>query len=173
MNNSNISNIDFFENKTFSLKELMLKSGVANSNLIKGCSPQEITEIERENDVSFPESYKAFLKYFGHGLGGHVMYDMDITSDKILGLTDFLRNKVLIEKEDPSLPEKAFVFSARYGEQFLFFDCGRLEKEKSIFYYQLDDEKFTSIDKTILDFLESQIELSISLKRKREEKRGE
>ena len=170
MNNSNTFNNNFDEKALF-LKKLMIESGLANPNLVKGCSVQEIAEIEQQSNVLLPKSYKVFLKYFGNGLGGHIMYDMDITLDKILGLTNFLKNRVLIEEEDPLLPEKAFVFSARYGEQFLFFDCSQVNKDKPIFHYELNDEKFASIDKTILDFLEDQIKLSIYLKKKREEKR--
>ena len=41
-----------------------------------------------------------------------VMNDIDILYDDISGLTNLLRNEVLIDEGDPVLPEKAFVFSA-------------------------------------------------------------
>lgn len=171
MNNTNFQpNIDF-EKKALTLKDLMIKTGVANPNLIKGCSREEIIQIEQENNVTLPTSYKVFLKNFGHGLGGRVMYDIDILYPKILGLTDFLRNEVLIEEDDPSLPEKAFVFAARYEEQFMFFEASGLVEEPPILYYKIDDREFTSINKTIFDILEKEIELSVRLKRKREQRK--
>jgi hypothetical protein len=171
MNNQDSCLENSFELKAKSLKSKMLELNLARPDLIKGCSEKEIFELEKKCNVILPKSYIAFLKYFGHGLGGQIMYDIDILCNKILGLTDFLRNEILIEEEDPLLPEKAFVFSARYGEQYMFFDLENPRNESSIFYYKVDDKEFTFIDKTILDILEKQIELSVSLKNKREQRR--
>ena len=161
-----------FEAKAEALKKKMLGLGVAHFNLIKGCSELEISTLEKENDVVFPHSYKMFLKHFGHGLGGVIMKEIDILYDEISGLTDFLKNKVLIEEGDPLLPEKAFVFSGRYGEQFLFLDASGLIEEPPTMYYSIDDNEFTKKGKSVFDLIESEIELSIAIKNHREKLRN-
>ena len=162
-----------FEAKAEALKKKMLESGVANSDLIKGCSESESSTLEQENDVVFPNSYKVFLKHFGRGLGGIIMSDIDILYDEISGLTDFLRNKVLIEEGDPLLPEKAFVFSGRYGEQFMFFDASGLIEEPPTMYYSIDDNEFTEKGKSVFNLIENEIEFSIAIKNRRQELRNQ
>ena len=153
-----------FEAKAEALNKKMLESGVANPDLIKGCSEREISILEKENDVVFPHSYKVFLKHFGRGLGGWVMSDIDVLYDDISGLTDYLKNEVLIEEGDPCLPKKAFVFTGRYGEQFMFFDASGVIKEPPIMYYMENASEFVEKGKSVFDILEGEIEFSIAIK---------
>lgn len=155
--------------RAVNLKNMMLNLGLANPNLIKGCSKQEITKLERENNVIFPQSYKVFLENFGHGLGGRVMNDVDILYDQVFPLTSIARNEILIEEGDPILPEKAFVFSMRYGEQFMFFDASGLIEEPPIFYYMADDTAFKKVGDSIFDILEGEIDFSEKIKLRSEE----
>lgn len=171
MNKINFGSNEEFTTRAITLKKIMIELGIAEPSLIKGCNYQEITQLEKENNVAFPKSYKVFLKYFGHGLGGRVMNDIDILYKDIFGLTDILRNEVLIEKEDPVLPKNAFVFAARYGEQFMFFDSNNLQDESPIFYYMENDKNFTQIGNSIFDALEKEIQLSYELKIQAEELR--
>ena len=158
MNNKNNSLENHFETRAKLLKNRMLKSNIAKPELIKGCSEKEISDLEKKCDVVFPESYKVFLRNFGHGLGGYVMNDIDILYRNIQSLTDLLRNEILIDEGDPVLPEKAFVFSGRYGEQFTFFDGSGLVKEPHIFYYMEYAKNFKKIGNSVFDLFESEIE---------------
>lgn len=160
MNNKNNSLKNSFETKARLLKDRMLKSNIAKPELIKGSSEKEISDLEKECDVVFPESYKVFLRNFGRGLGGCVMNDIDILYPNIQSLTDLLRNEILIDEGDPVLPEKAFVFSGRYGEQFTFFDASGLIKEPPIFYYIEYAKNFEKVGNSVFDLLESEIEAS-------------
>ena len=155
MNNKNNSSENKFETRARLLKERMLKSNVAKPELIRGCSEKEISDLEKECDVVFPESYKVFLRNFGRGLGGYVMRDIDILLNRnIQSLTNLLRNEILVDEGDPVLPEKAFVFSNRYGEQFTFFDGSGIVKEPPIFYYMEYDKNFKKIGDSVFDILE-------------------
>ncbi|MEM8718335.1 MAG: SMI1/KNR4 family protein [Cyanobacteria bacterium P01_G01_bin.39] len=163
------SNKDF-ETRAITIKKIMIELAIADPSLIKGCNHQEIMQLEQENNVSFPQSYKVFLQHFGHGLGGRVMNDIDLLYEDIPGFTNLLRNEVLIEEGDPVLPNKAFVFAARYGEQFMFFDTSTLPMEPPIFYYHMDyDDDFSQAGNSIFDVLEREIQLAYDLKLKSKE----
>ena len=158
MNNKNNSSENKFETRARLLKERMLKSNIAKPELIKGCSEKEISDLEKKCDVVFPESYKVFLRNFGHGLGGYVMGDIDFFYNQIQPLTDLLRNEVLIYEGDPVLPEKAVVIAGRYGEQFMFFDGSGTVKEPPIFYYKENAQNFKKFGDSVFDLLEDEIE---------------
>ena len=171
MKESNYQSSQLIENKAIELKEKIVKQGLGSSELIKGCSESEILKLESKYNVILPQSYKIFLKFFGHGLGGRVMNDCDILYDDIFSLTDTIRNEILIEEGDPVLPDKAFVFSGRYNEQFMFFDASGLENEPNIMYYMIDEDNFRKIGESVFDIIESELESSIKIKLYREHNR--
>lgn len=155
--------------KAIKLKEKIIKQAVGYSDLIKGCSESEILKLEQKYNIVLPPSYKIFLKFFGHGLGGRVMNDCDILYGDIFSLTDTIRNEVLIEEGDPVLPDKAFVFSGRYNEQFMFFDASGLKREPDVMYYMIDEDNFSKIGESVFDIIESEVESSVRRKFYREQ----
>lgn len=171
MKNINFDSNQDFQSRAKAIKNIMLELDIANAELIKGCSQSEIEHLEQKHNVVLPESYKAFLSNFGHGLGGKVMSDIEILYEDISGLTTELRDETLIEEGDPSLPEKAFVFAARLGEQYMFFDANGILKEPPILYYKENDQNFSQVGDSIFDVLEKEIQLSYNLKVKTEELR--
>ena len=171
MNNKNNSTENKFETRARLLKDRILKSNVAKPELIKGCSEKEISDLEKKCDVVFPESYKVFLENFGHGLGGIILSDIDILYEDIFGLTDRLRNEVLIYEGDPILPKNAFVFATRFGEQFMFFDTSTATDEPPILHYMENHKSFSKVGNSIFDILEKETQLSYRLKMESEERR--
>ncbi|MEM8718336.1 MAG: SMI1/KNR4 family protein [Cyanobacteria bacterium P01_G01_bin.39] len=133
------------------LKKQIIKQGIGRPDLIKGCSEPEISKLEQKYNVIFPQSYKIFLKNFGHGLGGVIMKECDILYNDAFELTNVLRNEILIEEGDPVLPDKAFVFAGRYNEQFMFFDASGLIEEPPIFLYMIDEKDFSKIGNSVFD----------------------
>lgn len=150
------------------LKNNILHQSLGNTEWIKGCSESEILLLEKKYNVIFPLSYKIFLRNFGHGLGGAIMKEIDILYDNIFNLTNVIRNEVLIDEGDPVLPNKAFVFTGRYNEQFMFFNADGLEEDPSVFYYMIDDEEFRKIADSIFDIVEDEVEEALSIKHYRE-----
>lgn len=140
-----------FIDRAIQLKNNIIQQGLGNPELIKGCSESEISKLEQHYKIKLPQSYKIFLRYFGHGLGGGIMKECDILYDDIFSLTNVAKNEILIEEGDPSLPDKAFVFSGRYNEQFMFFDASGLVEEPPVFLYMIDDENFTQIGDSVFD----------------------
>ncbi|MEM8718334.1 MAG: SMI1/KNR4 family protein [Cyanobacteria bacterium P01_G01_bin.39] len=168
MKNINFNSNQDFHSRAKAIKNIMLELNIAKAELIRGCSQSEIENLEQEHNVMFPESYKIFLSYFGHGLGGKVMSDIEILYDDISGLTNELRNETLIEEGDPILPDKAFVFASRLGEQYMFFDASGILKEPPILYYKENAPNFSLAGNSIFDVLEREVQLSYNLKLKLE-----
>ena len=171
-----MKDISFDSNKDFktraeNLKNKMLELNLADPNLIKGCCEKEIKKFEQDNNVIFPKSYKVFLENFGHGLGGIILSDIDILYEDIFGLTDRLRNEVLIYEGDPILPKNAFVFATRFGEQFMFFDTSTATDEPPILHYMENHKSFSKVGNSIFDILEKETQLSYRLKMESEERR--
>lgn len=160
-----------FDTRAIALKNKMIELNIAEPNLVSGCSKEEIEKLEQDNNVIFPKSYRVFLEYFGHGLGGTVMSDINILYEDIQGLTDRLRNEVLIYEGDPILPENAFVFATRFEEQFMFFDVSSSQDEPPILYYMENHESFSQVGKSIFDILEKEIEGWYQLKMESEERK--
>ena len=158
-------------NRAIGLKEKIIKQGMGHPDLIKGCSESEILKLEQEYNVVLPQSYKIFLENFGHGLGGGIMKEIDILYNDIFSLTNVIRNEILIDEGDPVLQDKAFVFTGRYNEQFMFFDASGLEQEPAIMYYMIDEDSFRKIGDSIFDIIEGEVEDSLSIKRYREQNR--
>ena len=136
----------------------MLRLGLAQPNLIKGCSNQEIQKLQKDFNVIFPKSYIVYLENFGHSLGGGLMGEVDVLYDKVGCLTKELRDEVIIEEEGLSIPKSAFVVAARYGEQFMFFDANGLLEEPPILYYMDGDKDFTKVYDSIFGLLEETLE---------------
>ena len=160
-----------FETRAIALKNKIIELNLADPNLVRGCSNKEIEKLEQDNKVIFPKSYRVFLENFGHGLGGIIMSDINILYEDIHGLTNQLRNEVLIDEGDPILPENAFVFATRFGEQFMFFDASSSQDEPPILYYMENHESFSKVGNSIFDILEKEIEGWYQLKMESEERR--
>lgn len=165
--NSNQKMID----QAIGLKEKIIKQSIGHPDLIKGCSESEILKLEQEYSVILPQSYKIFLEHFGHGLGGGIMKEIDILYNDIFSLTHVIRNEILIDEGDPILPDKAFVFTGRYNEQFMFFDASGLEKEPTIMYYMIDEDSFRKIGDSIFDIIEGEVADALGIKSYREQNR--
>jgi hypothetical protein len=153
-----------FIDRAAHLRNCIIQQGLGDPNLIKGCSELEISKLGKEYNVVFPQSYKIFLRNFGHGLGGRIMRECDILYNDIFSLTNIIKNEILIDEGDPCLPETAFVFSGRYNEQFMFFDANGLVEEPAILYYMIDEENFTKIGDSIFDILEREVKSSLEIK---------
>jgi len=153
-----------FVDRAARLRDCIIQQGLGDPNQIKGCSELEISKLEKEYNVMLPQSYKTFLRNFGHGLGGRIMRECDILYSDIFSLTNIIRNEILVDEGDPCLPDKAFIFSGRYNEQFMFFDANGLAEEPPIYYYMIDEENFTKIGDSIFDIVEGETKSSLEIK---------
>ena len=141
------------------LKNRMVNSRIADPTKIKGCSEEEILVLEKACELSLPYSYKMFLRYFGHSLGGRVMNDVEINYNSVFSLIDDLKD-FQSDDEEPKFPQNTFFFSARYKQQYLFFNLSDANEDPPIFNYTVGHDYFRQTSDSIFDFLEEEIELT-------------
>src|SRR5687767_3488805 len=91
----------------------LIKSGVAKPANIKGCSENQIAEVEKKHGVVLPRAYRQFLLLAGNG-AGRLMDDVAVFYSDVFDLTELIRREI-----NPELPAHAFVIAERMGD-YLF-----------------------------------------------------
>ena len=147
-----------YKDKAKDIYKRLIESRWATSIQIKGCTEEEIIFIEHKYKIKLPESYKLFLRMFGHGCG-YIMEDIDVLYDRILNETEYVNTRVFAEGDKlKMLPANIFVFASRYGEQFLFFDTDLNEEDPPYYYYYWEDgEEIVKYDESMWCFIESEL----------------
>ena len=121
----------------------MLRLGEATAKTIEGCSKKEIDKIEKQMGHALPVGYRDFLGTFGKR-AGHYMEDMSAFYPEILELNERARGLLSYEDDEgrlvvtAELPDKAFVFAERYGEQFWFFHLDDGNDQNPMCYHWAD-----------------------------------
>ncbi|HAW30858.1 MAG TPA: hypothetical protein DCY03_22515 [Planctomycetaceae bacterium] len=140
-----------------SLIQRLIASKAAEPHQIQGCSESEIKRVCEASRLSLPESYLEFLRAIGKG-AGRFMCEVDQYFDVMLNLNaeaeETLEN---FEEGKLSLPEKAYVFSMRFGEQFLFFIADGINDNPPIFYYYEGNGEFTDLKKSFWEVIETEL----------------
>ena len=146
-----------------------IRSQVAKPERLKGCSEQEIAEIEQTYKLSLPYSYKVFLRYFGHNFGS-VATDLEFLYPSPLLLTQWSRDtdrEVLLEMSpeeraaftEKMLPANAFIFAMKYRMESWFFIAEKGVEDPIIFYDLGDGEtEARKTSESLFDFWEGELE---------------
>ena len=86
------------------------------------------------------------------------MWEVDQYYDAMLNLNSTAEEALDIYEEGRLfLPENAYVFSMRSGEQFLFFIADGTSDNPPIYYYYEEDGKFTDLKKTFWEVIEREL----------------
>lgn len=143
----------------------LLASGIAKPDEIGGCSDDEVRRLERCLNVVLPEAYVQFLKALGHKAGS-LMADVDYHYCLLERINTDAR-KILDNWEEGRLPlpEKAFVFSMRQGEQFMFFVADGSLDDPPIYYYFEGRGEFKRAANSIWEVIEAELEIQERLRR--------
>src|SRR5262245_51944754 len=93
----------------------LLETGIASTDTIIGCLPEEIEHLEQTAGVRLPDEYRHYLRACGKS-AGTFMIDCDAFYPELLGMQQQAKD-VLTNWEDGrlSLPTSAFVFLMRDG----------------------------------------------------------
>jgi len=142
-----------------SLVSRLVSSGIAKPNEIIGCSDQDILLIQNKSGLQLPQAYIDFLIAIGRNAGSF-MSDIDFLFPKVLGLNEAAAD-ILNDWEEGKLvlPEKAFVFSMRYGEQFMFFIADEDSDDPPVYFYFEKDGKFKKTGESIWRVIDSSLEM--------------
>jgi hypothetical protein len=135
----------------------LIASKVAKPHQIRGCSESEIKRICDASALPLPNAYLEFLRVAGKG-AGRFMWEVNQYYDDMLILNSEAED-ILNDYEEGklSLPDNAYVFSMRYGEQFLFFIADGSTDNPPVYYYYEGDGKFTDLKKYFWEVIETEL----------------
>jgi hypothetical protein len=139
------------------LPQRLTALGVAKPQEIVGCTDEEIARVQSASGLRLPEAYVAFLRVAGKG-AGRFLTDVDLYYDKIMSLNVKAAEKLhLWEGNKLRLPEKAFVFAMRYGEQFMFFLADGKQSDPPIYLYLEGAGTFKQVANSFWEIIEGEL----------------
>lgn len=142
------------------LVQRLIDCGIAKLREISGCTEPEIRVVQDTTQLPLPKAYIDFLSTVGRGAGGFLR-DVDIFYPKNLSLNSIAKD-LLDDWEEGKLllPNGAFVFSMRNGEQFLFFIADGKSDNPAVYHYMENTGHFKQIAMTFWDAIESELRIS-------------
>lgn len=102
------------------LAQLLLTEKITSPAEIKGCTDEEIAELESNYQLTLPAIYKRFLKVMGRG-AGVLFADCSWTLIELAHANNVLHQKLQMNGV-AQLPKSTFVFLECGGAEILFFD---------------------------------------------------
>jgi SMI1-KNR4 cell-wall len=132
----------------------MVKSSVATSDDLKGCTPKEITAIEKRYGLVLPTSYRRYLELMGHRSGKLFTSDhMAVFYSHVIELTDeFATCPYTRAPASFELPPDAFLIAARLGAAWQFIRCSNID-DSSVWYFDENDWIIKEAQHSVLDWL--------------------
>lgn len=133
-----------------------------SQQFIKGCSPAEIAEVEKQVEAPLPTEYRNFLQLMGKGAGklfqGTAIYypnclDFQADAKNLLAINDFL-----------PLPHKTFVFSIHQGYEVNFFHLDQ-GSDPAVYQYSegQEEQNFIKISDSFSGFIKDSIEFHLQV----------
>jgi hypothetical protein len=147
------------------LVERLITGGIAGRSEICGCSGSDIRIVQDTVKLRLPGAYIDFLAAIGRG-GGAFLRDHEIYFPQMLHLNAKAR-ELLDDCEEGRLllPDRAFVFFMRYGEQFLFFIADGQSDNPPVLHYMENAGCFRQAATSFWDAIESELRISEDLGR--------
>lgn len=102
--------------------ELLRAAGLAAADTTRGCTAQEVAEVEATLRVRLPNAYREFLGLCGKQ-AGEFLSGTGWTFPAILALKESAATLLSECGTQQKLSPSDFVFATHQGYQFLFFDC--------------------------------------------------
>lgn len=105
------------------LAEKMIAAGMASPRSFRGCTPEEIQQIIRSQQVNrLPIVYHQYLLYMGRYAGGYFFRGTDVYYPDILGFKEAAIELLLGMETTLTLKQTDFVFQFHQGYHFLYFN---------------------------------------------------
>ena len=112
----------------------LISSRLAATEEIRGCSPEEIREVETVCGVQLPRIYRDFLMMAGKGAGAFLA-GSDAFYPDLLHIRRYAEQLLREDSSSFHLSEDAFVYLMHQGYQFMFFHTSDSEVDPPIFHY--------------------------------------
>ena len=136
---------------------------ISNESDLSPCSDLEIIQLERQQGINLPSTYKDFLKMMGHG-AGKFLRGSDCFYQHLPQIQEWAK-QLLVENDFPqTLPEDAFVFFMHQGYQFSFFRLSEGDNPPTYSYCEGQEEAyFVKSHDQFSDFLSVEINLYLEI----------
>src|SRR5262245_33961734 len=131
------------------LTERLIQSGLCPPDKLRGCSDQDLRRIEEHIGCRLPGEYKKLMEVLGRG-AGDFMSDLGMFYPRVVTLTQRIRKLV---SDSMELPDDAYVFVNRYGEQSLFFHTGSNDDPPIYRWHDEEPKRFRRVFKSIWEFI--------------------
>ena len=124
------------------------------TNKTQPCTEEEVRLLENNLKCRFPEAYREFLLWMGHG-AGTFLQGTDIFYEHVQRIQKWAK-ELLSENSFPkSLPDDAIVFMMHQGYQFMFFRISEGDNPPIYYYheaYHFDsfELRFPNLDEFLL-----------------------
>lgn len=115
------------------LLDVLVSANLCRREEIRGCSVQEVADLEASVGLVLPARYREFLLLAGKG-AGEFYVGTDFFVPQILGLNDDAAELLAENNESFALPDDAFVFLMHQGYQFNYFRAGEGD-DPPVYYY--------------------------------------
>ena len=141
------------------VKERLAALKLASPDELKGCSNQEVWQLERQLGVKLPQAYREFLLLMGKE-AGQFLRGSDCFYQHLPELQT-AAIELLEENHFPQLlPNDAWVFFMHQGYQFSFFRLGEGEDPPTYSYCEAETEQsFVKSQERFSQFLLTEIDL--------------
>ena len=123
---------------TLEFQQKLLKevSRTVSPDYIRGCSPQELVDLEARLNLRLPDTYKQFLLTMGHQAGA-LFRGTDIFYRHLAGLRGMAEELLREDETSFELPDDAFVFAVHQGYQFMYFHTlSGTDDDPAIYHYE-------------------------------------
>lgn len=135
--------------------ETLENLGIASGPMMKGCSKEQVGEIERYAGFELPASYRLFLERMGV-YAGQFFHGTDVFFPTMIGMKEAAEELLEIGAEEMdarvTLPDNSFVFAMHQGYQFFFFvkdeDCN------PVYHYMEGNQEITKWSDSFIGFLD-------------------
>lgn len=136
------------------LKEVLVAHKICREDKFKGCSPEEIEAVMREQGVKrLPRIYREFLEVQGkEGLGENAYASSDWSCEVIGGLKEeAIRNRDSYDAEI-ILPEDMFVFFGHHDYEFLYFLTDNDDDNPPVYRFIAGHGKIELLAETLTEY---------------------
>lgn len=99
----------------------LIRKGIAKRDDIRGCSEEEVAELEKFFNIHLPSEYRRFLLTMGHS-AGKFLVGTDVFYQHLVDLKTWAKDLLIENNVNFQLSEDAFVFSMHQGYTFLYFN---------------------------------------------------
>lgn len=148
----------FIEDLVQQLKD----AGLVNTNNypMRGCSAEQIQEIETKFQVTLPPIYKNYLAVMGQK-SGDFLRGSDFWYPELLTLKEAAETLLREDHSSLKLPSTTFIFGMHQGYQFFYFDTV-VGDDPPVFHYMEGEgatQQFESFSQFLLAMLSDEIEV--------------